>query len=175
MELKQRMNEPRKPRVEKPALVKIARKTGESMRDFSRRVDDAIPLPQVKGINNQKTMRNAKKHKKKAENLRAEYKQKLEAKQRRIEEMEAGQNEDHYFPGDDKDEDIWASVNARAKAPKFGEVADRPPTLHKPKQNWNVPKNVSPERRKELEEERNKIIEFYRKKRQTSLLEDDAA
>lgn len=175
MELKQRIDAPRVKKA-KPApqqRASLERRKGESMSDFSRRVDAAIPLPTVKGIDSGKTLRNAKKHKKKAENLRAEYKQKLEAKQRALEERQAG-NEDHLFPDDD--EDVWAGVNARAKAPKFGDVADRPPVLFKPKPNWNVPKSIGSEsRRKSLEAERQKIIDFYRKKRNDTLLEEEEA
>ncbi|GMM51506.1 hypothetical protein DASB73_024690 [Starmerella bacillaris] len=161
MELNERIKNPRP--VEKKVKNKppqIVREKGESMFEFKKRVDDSIPLPLVKGINNHKAMRNAKKSKQKAENLRAEYKQKLDSKRRRQEELDAD-NEDHLMPDD---EDIWAGVNAKKKAPVFGDVADRPPELFKPKITSNIPKSAgSLARRQMLEEERAKIIEHYRK------------
>lgn len=135
------------------------------MRDFSRRVDQAIPLPKARGTESRKTLRNAKKHKTKAENLRSEYNQRWEAKKRRAEEQTMD-NDDI----EDDGEDIWASVNAKAKQPKFGETADRPPELPPMKVKSSIPKSVgSLARREMLEEERARFIEQYRKLRGTDL------
>lgn len=144
---------------------KLERRSGESMREFSVRVDQAIPLPKARGTDNRKTIRNAKKHKIKAENLRAEYRQRWEAKKRRAEEQDMDNDEI-----EDDGEDIWASVNAKAKQPKFGETADRPPELPPMNVKSSIPKSVgSLARREMLEEERARFIELYRKLRGTVL------
>lgn len=132
------------------------------MSEFSRRVDAAIPLPtKARGGDSRKEIRNAKKHKAKAEHLRSEYHQKWDAKRRRQEEAEADAED---IDVSDDGEDVWASVNAKAKKPKFGEVADRPPELKKLKQFSSVPKSAgSLARREMLEAERQRFIDQYRK------------
>lgn len=153
-----------------PPVPKLERKRGESMADFSRRVDQAIPLPRARGVESRKTAKNAKKNRKTAENLRAEYHQKWEAKKRRLEDADDA-NDD--LSVEDDGEDIWASVNAKSKKPKFGEVADRPPELPRLKQLNNVPKSAgSLYRREMLESERQRVIDTYRKLRGTNEVEE---
>lgn len=178
MEMREQMNRPKQQNTrpapkktksqqnentaEQKEALKIKR--GESMSEFSRRVDAAIPLPtKARGGDSRKELRNAKKHKAKAENLRSEYHQKWDAKRRREEEAEA---EAENIDVSDDGEDVWASVNAKAKKPKFGEVADRPPQLPKLKQFSSVPKSAgSLARREILEAERQRVIDQYRKLR----------
>lgn len=153
------------------SMPKLERQKGESMRDFSRRVDQAIPLPKARGVESRKTARNAQKHKATAENLRAEYHQRWEAKRRRQEELD---DENESLTVEDDGEDIWARVNAKAKKPKFGEVADRPPELPRLKQLSSVPKAAGSQARREmLEAERQKVIDQYRKLRGTAPVVED--
>ena len=153
------------------------------MRDFTRRVDAAIPVKFPKG----------------------EGKLKLEEKKRKKKEEQAAKEaenvksdaDDSLSEDEDPEEDIWKEVNeARGKkktgkrgespdpwaelekkraAPKFGEVADAPPVLKRPREVFKmytgagvnvegIPKNAgSLMKREELAGERRNIVDAYRR------------
>ncbi|ODQ68543.1 hypothetical protein NADFUDRAFT_49180 [Nadsonia fulvescens var. elongata DSM 6958] len=154
---------------------------GESMRDFSRRVDQALPM--VKARAGSPTRIDKRKQKKLARVAKEE-----EARQERMgctvsedEELARIEQEEEDFekygtkinlnPPTKKNKngkreaspDPWAVLSK--PAPKFGDVVSAPPTLNfKPKKYNNVPKTVgvSMAKRAMLEEERNRFIDMYR-------------
>lgn len=149
------------PKETKPAL-KIRK--GESMADFSRRVNEAVPLPMAKGVNDAKAAKTSQKQKAKAERLRAEYKTRLDKRRGRTDDDDqADLDADNWKSGKrDTSPDPWAHL--QKARPKFGEVADRPPELPKLKRLSNVPKSAgSLARRELLEAERQSVIDEYRR------------
>lgn len=151
-------NQPGKEKSLKQDLPKI--KPGESLKEFSRRINDTIAVPKSRGVSSKSAEKVAKRQRLKANNLRAEYQQKWDAKRNKLEETEAGT--DMWMPEKD-DEDPWAALNSRKEQVKFGDVADRPPELPRLKANKGVPRSAgSLARRELLEEERRRVISKYR-------------
>lgn len=146
-------------------------KPGESMADFSRRVNQALPVG--RGKSDSGPSRAALKAQKK----RARLEKELEAARQR--KLERGEIDD-----DDGEEDAdvrWSQRGTTKKngkretspdpwarlqkpAPKFGDVVDRPPELNlSGKILNNVPKSAgSLAKRHMLQSERQKVIDGYR-------------
>lgn len=150
-------------------------KPGESMRDFSRRVNEALPVGRGKSEGPSRGALRAQKKRAKVE------KEMEAARQRKIErgEIDDDGEEDEdvrwsqHGPTNangnskkrgkrDVSPDPWAHL--QKPAPKFGDVVDRPPELNlSAKILNNVPKSAgSMAKRFMLQEERQKVIDGYR-------------
>ncbi|ANB11987.1 conserved fungal protein [Sugiyamaella lignohabitans] len=131
---------------------------GERMSDFSRRVNEALPLVKArKGSPSRADKRKARKRAKDEANSRK--------KKDDDDDDDNDEDDEDQKPKKGKREpspDPWAHLES--KKPKFGDVADRPPELNLPtKLLRNVPKSAgSLARRVILEEERDRVIQSYR-------------
>lgn len=154
-------------------------KPGESMGDFSRRVNDALPMGRAKsGGPSRGALRTAKKRARMEAEVAA-------ARQKRIERGEDNGGDDDDPDGNDIETSGNAKWNDRGTkrnksgkrevspdpwghlkkpAPKFGDVVDRPPELKlSAKMLSNVPKAAgSMAKRFMLQDERQKVIDGYR-------------
>lgn len=148
-------------RKEKSSTTQLPKiNPGESLRDFNRRINDSISVPKSRGVASKSAEKVAKRQRLKANNLRAEYHQRWEAKRSKLEQYEDGYS---YWMPEKDDEDPWAEINARKEQTKFGEVADKPPELPRLKAKSNTPRSAgSIARRELLEEERKRVIAKYR-------------
>lgn len=166
-------------RATKPKEEKIALKIrkGESMSDFSRRVNESVPLPMAKGVNDAKAMKTSQRQRAKADRLRAEYKTRLDKRRGRTEDDDGADLDAENWKKSGKRDtspDPWAHL--QQSRPKFGDVVDKPPELPKLKRMSNVPKSAgSLARRELLESERQNVIDEYRrlKARKEQKTEDD--
>lgn len=129
----------------------LKRRKDESAAEYARRVNEAIPIPKVKGssMDNEDTSRGRKKKKAAKAKVNNEQDDDDERQSR------GGKRE--------KSPDMWAHLET--SRPKFGDVVDRPPELKLPtKLLRNVPKaSGSLARRDMLETERNRVVESYRR------------
>lgn len=147
-------------------------KPGESMGEFSRRVNEALPVGRGKSEGPSRgALRAQKKRAKVEKELEASRQRKLERGE--IDDDEEDTNVRWSQRGSTKisggkrgkrdvSPDPWAHL--QKPAPKFGDVADRPPELNLPsKMLNNVPKSAgSMAKRFMLQQERQKFIDGYR-------------
>lgn len=137
---------------------------GESMGEFSRRVNEALPLVKARSGSPSRADKKRMRQKEKAERLKRERRRAagLPSDEETDEEEETTAKRGRKRS---PSPDPWASLESRKQTPKFGEVADRPPELTVPKKLLNnVPKSAgSMAKRHMLEQERGRFIEAYRK------------
>lgn len=152
------------------AAAELKIKPGESMSDFSRRVNEALPVGRAKSEGPSRGALRAQKKRARVE------KEQAAARQRKIEKGELDDEEDADVRWSQKgtttrnkttgkrevSPDPWAHL--QKPAPKFGDVADRPPELNlSAKILNNVPKSAgSLAKRYMLQSERQKVIDGYR-------------
>lgn len=152
---------------------------GESLFDFNRRVNEALPLVKAKSGEIKKGQLKKMKAKEKAEKLRQEELQ----KRRDRGELQDDEDDDQNDTGRgakktgnkrDVSPDPWAALEAKKVKPKFGDVVDAPPDLRLPKKLLkNVPKSAgSMARRAMLEDERDRVINSYRRLKEEKVKKD---
>lgn len=151
---------------------------GESLFDFNKRVNEALPLIKAKGGEIKRGQLKKMKAKEKAE------KQRQEELQKRRDRGEFSDNDDDENDRDrearksgkkrDVSPDPWAALEAKRTKPKFGDVVDAPPDLRLPKKLLkNVPKSAgSMARRAMLEDERDRVINSYRRLKEEKVKKD---
>ncbi|KAK9323003.1 hypothetical protein V1517DRAFT_321590 [Lipomyces orientalis] len=150
---------------------------GESFADFTRRVNEALPIVRARsGVPSREAVRKLKKR----EIAEANGQTPLRAKKKKGTSAEEGEedNDDGEDYSDEEAEerrymelkakrsgspDPWKKLS-RAPPPKFGEIAAAPPVLIPPsKKLLNVPKKAGPlSQRLALEAERQRVIGEYR-------------
>jgi hypothetical protein len=175
------------------AKEELSIKPGESMSEFSRRVDAAIPVhfPKGDGVSRGKQMKEKLRKKKEGkmnqkkedgdDNMEPEEGEEIHSDDAEVdEELRAAMGEiekvKRRAKGRKRGEspDPWAELTAKREAPKFGEVAAAPPSLKKPRPLLKtkgaavdvdgVPRAAgSLAKREELAGERRSIVEAYRK------------
>lgn len=161
----------------------------ESLAEFSRRVDAAMPVKFPRGTGSTKPLKKTLAERQIAHEL-AE-RERLDAERSESEDEEVDYWAEAGFPAkkakgakgkkgkgkaaDSDDEDPWKVLELKRGKAKFGEVAEAPPQLKKPKEVFRVrdgagvkvdgvPKSAgSLMRREELAGERAGIVEAYRK------------
>jgi len=165
-------------------------KPGESMGEFSRRVDAAIPVhfPKGDGASRGKQVISRKKKEGKRnqkedgdDNVEPEEGEEIHSDDAEVDEglraaMEEIDKVKRRAKGRKRGEspDPWAELTAKREAPKFGEVVAAPPSLKKPRPLLKtrgaavdvdgVPRAAgSLAKREELAGERRSIVEAYRK------------
>ncbi|KAJ8099685.1 hypothetical protein POJ06DRAFT_114724 [Lipomyces tetrasporus] len=166
---------------------------GESFADFTRRVNEALPIVRARsGVPSKEAVRKMKKREIAEANGQAPLRVKKK-KGTSAEEKEEEDNDDGEDYSDEEAEerrymelktkrsgspDPWKKLS-RAPPPKFGEIAAAPPVLIPPsKKLLNVPKKAGPlSQRLELEAERQQVIGKYRvmvERKQGKLRQDGA-
>lgn len=177
-------------------------KPGESMRDFARRVDQAIPVTFPRGTGSVKALKLNPASTLATRQIAHELKE-WERKDAEMSEEEDAEvdywAEAGVVPpgaskkrkragkgGKDDEEDPWKVLEEKRAKIKFGETADAPPQLKKPKAVFKVyegagvnvegiPKSVgSLMKREELASERAKLVAGYRKMMEEKRADDAA-
>lgn len=175
-----------KPTTKPSESPKLKIKPGESMKEFSQRVNQALPVSHVKAGNG--PSRAALKQKRARERVQKEQEA---AKQRRRDAGEVDEDDEDEQANEAEEKrimrwghreakvvrtkdgkrrrevspDPWAVLESKKAKPKFGEVADAPPEIRiRGNKLTNVPKAAgSLAKRFMLQQERESVIENYRK------------
>ncbi|KAK9385590.1 hypothetical protein V1515DRAFT_574206 [Lipomyces mesembrius] len=165
----------KKARSEARKLEKLKILPGESFADFTRRVNEALPVVRAKsGAPSMEAIRKMKKR----EIAEANGQKPLRSKHKKGTVAEADDDDDGVDYSDDEAEerrymelktkrssspDPWKRLS-RPAPPKFGEIAAAPPVLKPPSKTLvNVPKKAGPlSERLALEAEREQVIGKYR-------------
>ncbi|KAK9476068.1 hypothetical protein V1514DRAFT_312290 [Lipomyces japonicus] len=160
--------------AKKAALAEIKRESGESLADFTRRVNEALPIIRAKtGVPSAAAVRQAKRR----EKAEANGQKPLPKKKKKSDPVEENEDDGINYSDEEEEErayldfksqrsrspDPWKKI-AKRNVPKFGEVADAPPVLNAPaKKLQNVPKSAgTAAQRMLLEAERETVIARYR-------------